>query len=161
MHVREATPGDAAAVRRVADAAWHDAHDDVVGADAVEAFLAEHYDLADLRERYRSGESTTYVAEVDGRVVGYATGVPTEDGYELGAIYVHPDRQGDGVGTDLLEHVEAAGVEAGFDSLRLVVLADNEDAVAFYESRGFELVDERASDVFDAAERVYEKPIRA
>lgn len=148
MHVREATPDDAEAVRRVADAAWHEAHDEIVGADAVDAFLARHYDPADLRERYR-----------DGDVVGYATGVPTEDAYALGSIYVRPDRQGDGVGTALLERVEAAGGEAGYDALRLVVMADNDDSIAFYETRGFERVDDHYDETLDVEGYVYEKPL--
>jgi len=156
MHVREATPGDASAVRRVADAAWHDAHASIVGTETVEEFLANYYDVADLRARYSDGDSTTFVAD-DGEVVGYATGVPADDAYDLAAIYVHPDRQGEGVGSRLVEAVESRAREAGYDTLRLVVMADNGSARGFYEARGFEhAADDYDSDL-DVQNCIYEK----
>lgn len=159
MHVREATPDDAEAVRRVVDAAWHDAHDDIVGPDAVDEFLAEYYDPADLRERYRGDDSVTFVAVEDGRVVGYASGVPTEDGYTLGSLYVHPDEQGAGVGSRLLARVEAAARVEGYDAVDLVVMAGNDHAIGFYESRGFERVDDHYDESLDVDGYVYEKSI--
>ncbi|MFB6269396.1 MAG: N-acetyltransferase family protein [Halobacterium sp.] len=159
MHVREATPGDAEAVRRVADAAWHDAHDDIVGPDSVERFLAEYYSIDDLRKRFAADDGTTFVASVDGTIVGYASGVPEDDWYTLGSIYVHPDWQGDGVGSALLERVERAGAAAGFETLRLVVMADNEDSIGFYESRGFVRVADHYDEMLDVDGYVYQKPL--
>lgn len=159
MQIREAAPEDADAVRRVADAAWHDAHDDIVGADAVDGFLAEYYDPADLRERYRDDDSTTFVATVDGGVVGYATGVPGEDAYSLGSIYVHPECQGDSIGSALLERVENEALASIFDTLRLVVMADNDAAVGFYEARGFELAGDHYDPDLDVDGYVYEKSV--
>lgn len=156
MYVREATPADAPGVRRVADAAWHDAHEPIVGAEAVREFLAEYYAVESLRERYRDGgDSTTLVAcesdsdDGDGddapaeRVVGYASGIPDGDDGDvltLGAIYVHPDRQGEGVGSRLLAGIEALARDDGYHAVRLVVMAANDDARGFYEARGFEHV---------------------
>lgn len=159
MQVREARPDDADAVRRVADVTWHDAHDDLVGQDAVELFLGKYYDPADLRKRYESGDSTTFVAVVDGTVVGYASGIPEDDAYTLGSIYVHPDHQDDGVGSALLARVEDTGTAAGYETLRLVVMAANEGSVAFYESRGFERTGDHYDELLDVDGYVYEKPL--
>jgi len=156
MHVREATPADAPAVRRVADAAWHDAHADIVGAEAVEEFLAEYYAVEDLRARYRDSESTTFVAE-DGAVVGYASGVPGDGAYHLGAIYVHPERQGEGVGSRLLEAVESQAREADYDTLQLAVMTDNDEARDFYEPHGFEHAADDYDPDLDVENCVYEK----
>lgn len=158
MQIREATPEDAAAVRSVADAAWHDAHDPIVGEDAVEAFLAEYYDPDDLRERYRDADSATFVAE-DDRVVAYASGVPSDDGYTLGSLYVHPDRQGEGIGSRLLARVEDAARDADYDAVDLVVVAENDDAIGFYESKGYERAGAHHDEVLDVDGYVYEKSI--
>ncbi|WP_232703049.1 GNAT family N-acetyltransferase [Halobacterium wangiae] len=159
MQVREATPADAEAVARVADAAWHDAHAGIVGEDAVEAFLAEYYDPDALRERYRDAESVTFVAEDTERVVGYASGVPADDGYTLGSLYVHPDRQGAGIGSRLLARVEDAARQADYDAVDLVVMAGNDDSIGFYESKGYERVDDHYDELLDVDGYVYEKPV--
>ncbi|MFB6071365.1 MAG: N-acetyltransferase family protein [Halobacterium sp.] len=159
MHVRRATPDDARDVRRVAELAWHDAHDDIVGADAVDEFLEEYYDPVDLRERYRSGDSVTFVVEDDGSVVGYASGVPSGDCYTLGSLYVRPGRQGAGVGSLLLGHVENVARAEGFDAVDLVVMADNDDAIGFYEAKGFEHVDDHYDADLEVDGYVYEKPV--
>lgn len=158
MHVRVATPEDAAAVRRVADAAWHDAHASIIGADAVEEFLVEYYDVEGLRARFRDGDSTTFVAE-DDEIVGYASSIPAEDAYDLGSIYVHPDRQGEGVGSRLVDEVETQAREADYGTLRLVVMADNDPARGFYEARGFEHVADDYDPDLDVQNCVYEKSL--
>ena len=150
---------DATSVRRVADAAWHDAHDDIVGPEAVEGFLEEYYDPTDLRERYANADGVTFVAEDGGRVVGYATGVPDENGYTLGSLYVHPDRQGEGIGGKLLNRVETTARTDGYDTLDLVVMAENDAAVGFYEAVGFERVDDHYDPNFDVDGYVYEKSV--
>lgn len=159
MHVRAATPADATSVRRVADAAWHDAHDDIVGPGAVEAFLEEYYDPTNLRERYANADSTTFVAEDDGRVVGYATSVPDDDGYTLGSLYVSPDRQGEGIGGELLDRVETAARTDSYDTIDLVVMAENDAAIGFYEAKGFERVDDHYDPNLDVDGYVYEKAV--
>lgn len=72
VRLREATEADATAVQRVASAAWHAAHDDIVGPDAVDELLDQWYDLDSLTESIaRDGESM--VLAVDrGTVVGFA-----------------------------------------------------------------------------------------
>jgi len=159
MQVREATPEDAEAVHGVAEAAWHDAHGPIVGTEAVDAFLAEHYEPEVLRERYRDADSVTFVAERGGEVVGYASGVPSDDGYTLGSLYVHPDRQGAGIGSRLLARVEDAARDANYDAVDLVVMAENDDSIGFYESKGYELVGDHHDELLDVDGYVYEKPV--
>ncbi|NIB99706.1 GNAT family N-acetyltransferase [Halobacterium sp. R2-5] len=159
MHVREATPEDAPNVRAVADAAWHDAHDEIVGPDAVEAFLADYYAVDELRERYRDGDSETVVACEDGDVVGYASGVDGDGAYTLGSIYVHPEQQGEGVGSRLLVEIEDIARERDYDRLRLVVMADNDDARGFYEARGFEHVADDYDERLHVENCEYAKPL--
>ena len=77
-------------------------------------------------------EQEVWVAEDDGRVVGFAS--LSEQTLEL--LYVHPDEQNRGAGTALLERVQ----ERRPDGLRLWVFQRNTGARRFYERHGCALV---------------------
>ncbi|MGI8885617.1 MAG: GNAT family N-acetyltransferase [Gaiellaceae bacterium] len=73
------------------------------------------------------------VGEMDGRLVGFAS---LRDGL-LGHFYVHPDAQGRGVGSALLENVKLERPE-GFE---LWVFQRNDRARRFYERHGCRLIE--------------------
>jgi GNAT superfamily N-acetyltransferase len=74
----------------------------------------------------------TWVFERDGRVVGFAA--LTED--HLGHLFVHPDAQGSGIGTALLEHTQRL-LPNGFS----LWTHQASEARAFYEARGLVAVE--------------------
>jgi GNAT superfamily N-acetyltransferase len=77
-----------------------------------------------------NGGERFFVAEAGGRVVGFAS---WQEG-ELLALYVHPDAQGRGVGSRLLDAClkDAAAEGAAITGLKAAVGADQ-----FYARRGF------------------------
>ena len=77
-------------------------------------------------------DDEVWVADDDGHVVGFAA--LTAD--MLSHLYVHPDAQGGGVGTALMEKVEERR-PAGFT---FWVFQENDRARRFYEARGCRLV---------------------
>src|SRR5437868_411466 len=77
--------------------------------------------------------SDLWVTERGGRVVGFAALA----GNWLEHLYVHPDAQGDGIGTALLEAVKKVR-----QSLDLHVFQLNTGARRLYEREGFILVQE-------------------
>ncbi|PIB11749.1 MULTISPECIES: GNAT family N-acetyltransferase [Streptomyces] len=83
------------------------------------------------------------IAEQDGEVVGWACHGPYRDGevrtedVELYAIYVHPDRVGEGVGRALLRESVGRCAAAGYERMLLWVLKENTLARRFYERAGF------------------------
>jgi len=73
-----------------------------------------------------------WVAEEDGRVVGLAAiGEDT-----LGHLYVHPDSQGQGIGTALLDRTK----ELRPKGFTLWTFPQNDRACSFYERRGLRAV---------------------
>jgi GNAT superfamily N-acetyltransferase len=145
MDVRPATADDVGEIRETAAAAWHAAHDPIVGADTVEDLLADWYDPADLREQVAREEGHFLIAD-DGGVVGFAHAGPSDDDWGdavLSRLYVEPDTWGEGVGSTLLDETERRLRQDGHERLWLAVMADNDVGRPFYESRGFELVTER------------------
>lgn len=169
FEVRPATPDDAPAIRQVARETWHAAYDDVIGPDAVDSVVDEWYGVAGLRESIQREDGLFLVAdrsaeneldgevEPDGEVVGFAQGVLADEDEPawLPRIYVHPDRWGEGVGSELLGRVEAWLRDAAAERLRLAVMADNEVGNAFYEKHGYEVVEERDEEVLGAAFEEY------
>lgn len=154
--VRAATPADVDAIQTIAEASWHAAHDDIIGAEAVDEFLAEHYDRETIAAEIDADASAYRVAEVAGEVVGFAVAVPHDgDHWRLAAIYVHPDQWGDGVGTALLNAVEDAACAADAEALELVVMADNHRARRFYEARGYAHVGDGGDAPIDVEEATY------
>jgi ribosomal-protein-alanine N-acetyltransferase len=83
------------------------------------------------------------VAEVDGRVVGYAVASYAGDVAELQRIGVEPSARRSGVATALLDEVVAEAPTTGADRLLLEVREDNAGALAFYADHGFIEIDRR------------------
>lgn len=146
IEVRPAVTDDVNAVREVARRAWHAAHAPIVGEATVERFLADYYDADSLRSEIESEEVILDVAAADGTdtPVGFASASPTDADdatFALGRIYVLPDRWGEGIGRRLLTSTEEKIERRGGDRVRLAVVADNDRAVNFYESAGYDRFD--------------------
>jgi GNAT superfamily N-acetyltransferase len=88
-----------------------------------------------------------YLAEVDGRVVGFASGGPERTGDaeykgELYAIYLLQSQQGKGIGHKLLQTVGERLAQSGLTTMLVWVLAIN-PACRFYEACGGQAVRQR------------------
>lgn len=85
--------------------------------------------------------SRAYVVARDGdEILGYAgvyTNAPTAD---VQTIAVAPHAQRRGVGATLLHALADASRERGCTELLLEVRADNDPAIALYETNGFEVI---------------------
>ncbi|MFC7044516.1 GNAT family N-acetyltransferase [Halobacteriaceae archaeon GCM10025711] len=162
--VRVAEPADARAIRRVAREAWHAAYDGILGASTVDEAVDEWYNPERLAESAATADHVFLVAAAGDDVVGFTHGGPwQEEGStaELYRLYVRPGYWGHGVGTRLLDAAGARLRERGYDRLRLVVFADNDVGVTFYETRGFERVAEHRDRVAgeEYPEYVYERAL--
>jgi GNAT superfamily N-acetyltransferase len=92
--------------------------------------------------------TNTFVAEMEGRVVGFASGLMLAEpkhGFdaELTAVYLVRDAQRTGVGTRLVSTVAAAQRSQGATGMIVGVIAGNKAARAFYERLGAALVVEQ------------------
>lgn len=161
--IRDATHADVADIRAVADATWRATYDDVFAPATIDAAMDEWYDPDAVHEHVARDDVTYLVATHDEGVVGYASGGPAEDDATatLGAIYVHPDHWGDGVGSTLLERFHARRRDHGETTVRLRVVAANRRAIAFYRSHGYAVRSERTTQTFGDrhTELVMERPL--
>jgi ribosomal protein S18 acetylase RimI-like enzyme len=98
--------------------------------------------LTAVADAARSGDAALAVARLDGRLVGLGYwrryDRPTHRPHaDVEKVAVHADQQGSGVGRGLMSALIDAAVSAGVEVLTLDLRADNEPAIALYESLGF------------------------
>ncbi|GGN87369.1 N-acetyltransferase [Streptomyces albiflavescens] len=142
--VREMTLGDCDRVAEIRIRGWQIAYKGLVPQPYLDALSVER-DAARRRAYFEQGggEVVNLVAERHGEVVGWACHGPYRDGevrtddIELYAIYVHPDRVGEGVGRALLRESVDRCAAAGHARMLLWVLKENAPARRFYERAGF------------------------
>ncbi len=147
-HIREATPADTPEIQSVAEAGWQATYDEILDQETIETAMAEWYDEAGLREQIESEAVGYFVAEVDASVVGYCSGGADGSTAVLGALYVNPERWGDGFGTVLLDRFERWAQEQGCTDLQIEVLAENDVGSRFYETRGYSVQDREEEELF-------------
>jgi ribosomal protein S18 acetylase RimI-like enzyme len=136
--VRPARPEDAEAIAQVQVATWRAAYAHAFPAETLAA--ADAGERAERWRRWLGSETATFVAEVDGKICGFANvgaSVDHPGEGELFSIYVLDAAWGTGLGTALIEAGEEELRARGFASATLNVLADNPRACRFYERQGW------------------------
>jgi ribosomal-protein-alanine N-acetyltransferase len=100
-----------------------------------------------------------FVAEVEGKVVGYAVGALIHGRGHVMSLAVHPHYRRRGIATALMKTLEEALTSKGATELRLEVREDNVEAAAFYEKLGYRAVGRRSRYYSDGSSAiVYSKP---
>jgi GNAT superfamily N-acetyltransferase len=125
--IRRATAADARGIAAVEVRAFRHAYADILEPQ----YLAEmdvDEEAAAWAASLAEPDRVAWVAEAEGRVVGYAS--IRDD--ELRTLYVDPAAQGAGLGTRLLAEAQSAGARC------LYVFDANGHGRRFYESRGWQ-----------------------
>ncbi len=136
----------------IAEAGWDDLDDLVPLFDAYRVFYEQPPDpvraRAFLTARIHHGESTLFLARLDGDPAGFVqlypsfSSVSTARIWILNDLYVATFARRSGVARSLLKHTAAWAAKNGAISLALETAIDNEPAKALYESLGWEMVTE-------------------
>jgi GNAT superfamily N-acetyltransferase len=138
LHVRPATPEDAAALSRILNEIIA-----IGGTTALETTLSE----AAFREAFLDGPDvlSSLIAETAG---GEAAGFQVlqrnqslPEGWGDIATFTRRDPRTPGVGTVLFEHTKAAGRTLGLVAINATIRADNQSGLPFYETLGFRTYD--------------------
>ena len=140
VEVRLAAFDDAAEITRVHIAAWRDAYRAILPTAHLDRL--DESTLTTRRENtLRASGSATFVAERDGRIVGYCVagpnrGPPPNINGELQAIYLLPGHQGTGLGR-LLTRVAAEWILVHLGEAMIVwTFEQNAPARGFYQHLG-------------------------
>ena len=145
VRVREAAPDDTDAIVAVTAAGWRAAYRDIVPQDRLaELPLARWRHEVHVGLRRPVEDAFSYVAEIDGEFAGYCfVAAPSREPdlgptvAELVAIYIEPDRWGQGAGTALMRAALTRLTELPYDEVILWTFRDNAPAISFYERHGW------------------------
>ena len=137
--VRQAGPGDVEQLAPLFDA-YRQFYQQTSDVTLARDFLAE---------RLSRAESVVFVAERDGRAVGFVQLYPLFSStaarprrlWLLNDLFVSPDVRGGGVGRALMERARRLAEETGAVGLELVTAVTNRGAQRLYESLGYRLDD--------------------
>lgn len=148
IQIRPATQSDREAIREVAREAWHDTYDDL-DPETVDETVDAWYDDEVFASALDEPGTAVLVAEHDREVVGFTHGVVHEDEGDVLRMYVHPDHQGEGIGTALHERLREDLEDFNMQRMRAIDLASNESGRRFYEALGFEKSGEGTVEIDD------------
>ncbi|WP_265109260.1 GNAT family N-acetyltransferase [Halosolutus halophilus] len=137
MELRPATMDDREAIREVARATWHDTYDEL-DVETIDETIDDWYGDETLKLALEQAGTAFLVAEKDGEVVGFTHGVVQNDEGDVLRMAVHPDHQGEGIGTELHERLREDLQDFNMERMRAIDLASNEVGQRFYEQQGFE-----------------------
>ncbi|WP_210134534.1 MULTISPECIES: GNAT family N-acetyltransferase [unclassified Staphylococcus] len=135
MHkIRKATPQDVVGIRDVATKAWYNTYMNIYAAKTVNELLAASYNEQHLLKRLE--DQLFLVVEEYENIIGFANFIYGSELF-LSAHYVSPLWQHHGYGSELLTE----GLSYFNDEYKEVFLEvdnKNDEAVSFYEQKGFE-----------------------
>lgn len=136
MWVRTASERDLPAIKKLLAETWHATYDAIYGVERVNEITREWHSMDSLERRLTKPHSEFILCEGEDGIIGMAFASQAEpDFVMLHQLYVHPNVQGQGAGSQLLDEIIEAFPEA--KSLRLEVEAVNKVALAFYKAKGF------------------------
>lgn len=149
MEIRPATRDDRDRIRAVARETWHETYDELDG-ETIDDTIDEWYGDEALETALSKPGTAFLVAEretkrtadTDAEIVGFTHGVVSEEEGDVLRMSVHPDQQGEGIGTALYERLREDLQDFNMERMRAIDLASNDGGREFYEEHGFELTGE-------------------
>ena len=146
VDVRQAITMDAQAIAEIHVASWQSAYAGIMPTSFLTA-LSTDMRARSWREALESGRISVALAYTAGQLAGWAAYGKCRDADkdaswgEIEAIYLHPSRYGQGIGTLLMEHACHSLAELRYTHVSLWVLTNNLRARTFYEHAGFAVDD--------------------
>lgn len=156
--IRKAVQADIPAIAALHIEGWKAAYGGLVDQAYLDSLSADHR-IQDWQGWMAAGESSTLIAEQNGRPAGFITTGRTKTpppgsspirplySAEVYALYLHPDVWRQGIGRALLKQAAADLKDQKHSSLCLWVLDGNARAKAFYERMGGQKVGSKIVDI--------------
>jgi len=147
MTTRSATDADVSLLTDLAQRIWRECYPGIITPAQIEFMLDWMYSDDAICRQLAAGIPWE-IAEHDGEPIGYLSYQLEPDGrVKISKLYVLPDRQRQGHGRRLLEHICTEAHSLGAPEFWLQVNKRNERAIAAYLKAGFHIAKEAVFDI--------------
>ena len=147
FHLHRMTPQEVDAVSALARIVWQATYPPLISQAQIDAMLADRYAAARIHAQLDDPRHAWWVAKLGQTVVGFAHAILDDTGCKLDKLYVHPDKQRQGIGGILLHAVQDWARQQQARRLWLQVNRRNTQAIAAYLKYGFRIVEARVFDI--------------
>jgi ribosomal protein S18 acetylase RimI-like enzyme len=150
MKIRNANGSDFKLISALAITTFYEAYYRQDPSIDLASYVTDSFSLKNMSKDLKDKNSTFFIAEIDGKAVGYAKlrenskadCITDQKSIELQRIYILDNVKRQYVGKALMEKCFETARGKGFETLWLGVWWRNETAQKFYEKLGFERVGE-------------------
>lgn len=145
--IRPMVAGDIDSVCALTRTVWQITYPPLISQIQIDAMLADRYSTARIHSQLADPRHAWWVAEQQQTLVGFAHAMREDAGSKLDKLYIHPDRQRQGIGSALLRTVRDWARQQQASYLRLQVNRGNAQAIAAYLKYGFHITESRVFDI--------------
>jgi len=148
MQIRNLDKSELRLVRDLAHRIWPSTYGEILSTEQMTYMLNWMYSIEALEDSFKSNHQFFAIFDNNDAVgfIDIELNTPETNGMKLQKIYVLPEKQGMGIGKELLDFTAQFGKEKGMLHLTLQVNRYNK-AVDFYRHYGFKIIDEQDFDI--------------
>ncbi len=141
---REWTLDDTSEIQKVLLNTWIASYADFIPMSDIQWYFNNYYSEINFARLYDDPNTTSFVAEIKENIIGYARMKVNQEQNRcyLESLYVLPEFQGKGIGTDLLKMVEQKALQFSFNQIWLGVMEQNAPSLEWYKKLGFQFIEQ-------------------
>lgn len=147
LHLRRLAPQEVDAVSALARVAWQATYPALITQAQIDVMLADRYAPVRIHEQLDDPQQAWWGAHQNRTPVGFAHATLNGTDCKLDKLYVHPDKQRQGIGSALLDAVQNWAHQQQAGRLWLQVNRGNTQAIAAYLKYGFRITESRVFDI--------------
>lgn len=126
---------------------WQEHFIPIIGKQQV-LYMLENYQSPEIiKEQIQAGNYHYFILESRGESVGYLAYYLEKDGLFLSKLYLSKESRGQGIASSAMKKIEAIARENQVGKIRLQCNRDNQTTLEIYRHFGFEIVEERVTDI--------------
>ncbi len=135
---------DTSEIQKVLFNTWVASYADFIPMTDIQWYFNNYYSEINFAQLFDDTLSTGFVAEMKKHIIGYARTKIHQEQQRcyLESLYVLPEFQGKGVGTELLAMVETKAKSQSFNQIWLGVMVKNVSSLEWYKKLGFQFIEE-------------------